>query len=398
MIAPRLPEPVDQREQEALARLRRDLHAHPETAFQEERTADIVATALAARGIHVERGLARTGVVGTLVGSEEGDAIALRADLDALPMEEKGRVAHRSQAPGRMHACGHDGHVAMLLGAAGRLAATRRFAGRVHFVFQPAEENEGGGRVMVEDGLFRHFPVRAVYGLHNWPALPAGTFAIHDGPVMAAFDLFEVTLRGRGGHGAMPHLSADPVVAAAQMVLAFQTIVSRRVSPLDAAVVSVTETRGGDTWNVIPDTVVLRGTTRSFRPDVQDELEGGLRRVVEGVARAGGLSADVRYERRYPATVNSPSEAALCASAAADVAGPENVRRNLPPSMASEDFAFMLAKRPGCYAWIGSGPVAPDAGLHGSHYDFNDEILSMGVAYWLRVVERALPLPEGVRS
>ncbi len=394
MIAPRLGSPVDRAGHEEMVRLRRDLHAHPETAFQEHRTADVVAAALAGLGIGVERGLAGTGVVGSLRGSRPGDAVALRADLDALPVEEKGAAPHRSRAPGRMHACGHDGHVAMLLGAARRLAATRSFAGTVHFVFQPAEENEGGGRVMVEEGLFERFPVRAVFGLHNWPDLPAGTFAVHEGPVMAAFDLFEVTVRGRGGHGALPHLAADPVVAAAQMVLAFQTLVSRNVSPLAAAVVSVTETRGGDTWNVIPDCVRLRGTTRSFLPELPELLERGLRRISEGVARAAGLEADLRYERRYPPTVNSSAEALLSASAAADVAGAENVRRDLPPSMASEDFAFMLAKKPGCYAWIGSGPAGPDAGLHGPRYDFNDDILSLGAAYWARLVERALPLTD----
>jgi hippurate hydrolase len=371
---------------------RRELHARPELAFAEHATSDFVAGKLASLGLHVTQGLAKTGVVGTLPGARPGPAVVLRADLDALPIEEKTDVPHRSVWPGRMHACGHDGHVAMLLGAVRHLAGTRSFAGTVHFVFQPAEENEGGGRVMVEEGLFARFPARSVFGLHNWPGLAAGSFAVHSGPVMAAFDVFEVVVRGRGTHGAMPHLGADPIVAAAQMVLAFQTLVSRNVSPLGAAVLSVTGVKGGDAWNVIPDEVSLRGTARSFSPEVQETLETGLRRVAEGVAAAAGASAELRYERRYPATVNTPAEAELAAAAAADVAGPACVARDLPPSMASEDFAFLLRERPGCYAWIGNGPAGEGAGLHGPRYEFNDAILPVGAAYWVRLVERALPL------
>ena len=370
---------------------RREIHAHPEIAFEEHRTADLVARTLAGLGLAVERGLAGTGVVGTLEGRGPGDAIALRADMDALPIEEKTDAPHRSTVPGRMHACGHDGHVAMLLGAARHLAASRGFAGKVHFVFQPAEENEGGGRVMVTEGLFDRFPVKAVFGLHNWPGLPAGTFAVHDGPVMAAFDVFELIVRGRGGHGAMPHLAVDPVVAAAQMILAFQTVVSRNVSPVESAVVSVTEVKGGHTWNVIPDEVRLRGTTRSFRPEVRDLVQAALRRVAEGIAAATGVTVELHHDRRYPATVNTKAEADLAAGAAADVAGAAGVRRDLPPSMASEDFAYMLERRPGCYAWIGNGPAAAEAGLHGPRYDFNDEILSRGAAFWVQLALRALP-------
>lgn len=370
---------------------RHELHAHPEMAFEEHRTADLVARTLAGFGLRVERGLAGTGVVGTLEGREPGEAIALRADLDALPLEEKNEAAHRSRVPGRMHACGHDGHVAMLLGAARHLAATRAFAGTVHFVFQPAEENEGGGRVMVAEGLFERFPAKAVFGLHNWPGLPAGSFAVHDGPVMAAFDVFELIVRGRGGHGALPHLAVDPVVAAAQMVLAFQTVVSRNIAPVDSAVVSVTEVKAGHTWNVIPDEVRLRGTARSFRPEVRDLVQAGLRRVAEGIASAAGVSVELDYDRRYPATVNTKAEAEVAAAAAADVAGAAGLRRDLPPSMASEDFAYLLERRPGCYAWIGNGPAEADAGLHGPRYDFNDAILSRGAAYWVRTVLRALP-------
>ena len=378
--------------QSEMATWRRDIHAHPETAFEERRTAGLVADKLADFGFAVERGLAGTGVVGTLEGRPGPEAIALRADMDALPIEEAGGLPYRSRVPGRMHACGHDGHVAMLLGAARHLARTRSFAGTLHVIFQPAEENEGGGRLMVEEGLFTRFPVKAVFGLHNWPGLEAGTFAFHRGTVMAAFDTFEVMIRGRGGHGAMPHLAADPVVAAAQMVLGFQTIVSRSISPLDAAVVSVTQVTGGDTWNVIPGVVSLRGTTRSLRPEVRESLAAGLRRVAEGIAAAAGVWAEVHVQSRYPATVNTEAETDLAAQAAIDVVGPAGVRRDLPPSMAAEDFAYMLEQRPGCYAWIGNGPAESQAGLHGPRYDFSDAILSTGAAYWVRLVERALPL------
>jgi amidohydrolase len=384
--------------QSAMTAWRRDIHAHPEIAFQERRTAGLVADKLESFGFRVARGLAGTGVVGTLVGQPGLEAVGLRADMDALPITESGEEPHRSLVPGQMHACGHDGHVAMLLGAACHLARTRRFAGSLHVIFQPAEENEGGGRVMVEEGLFERFPVKAVFGLHNWPGLEAGTFAFHGGPVMAAFDTFEVVIRGRGGHGAMPHLAADPVVAAAQMVLGFQTIVSRSISPLDAAVVSVTEMRGGDTWNVIPGTVSLRGTTRSLRREVREELVAGLRRIARGVAEAANVLAEVRVQERYPATVNTEAETALAVEAARAVVGVSAVRRDLPPSMAAEDFAYMLERRPGCYGWIGNGEAADQAGLHGPLYDFNDGILTTGAEYWVRLVERALPLPVSLRS
>jgi hippurate hydrolase len=390
---PLMPSPILDLQSD-MAAWRHEIHAHPELAFEEHRTAQLVVEKLEGFGFAVTRGLAGTGVVGTLVGQPGRSAVALRADMDALPIEEAQGLSHRSQVSGRMHACGHDGHVAMLLGAACHLARTRRFAGAVHLIFQPAEENEGGGRVMVEEGLFERFPVKAVFGLHNWPGLEAGAFAFHRGPVMAAFDTFEVVIRGRGGHGAMPHLTADPVVAAAQMVLGFQTIVSRSVSPLDAAVVSVTEVKGGDTWNVIPGSVSLRGTTRSLRPEVREGLIAGIRRVARGVADAAGIEAEVRVHPRYPATINADPETDLAAQAAAEVVGGSRVHRDLPPSMAAEDFAYMLEQRPGCYAWIGNGPSEQDAGLHGAHYDFNDAILSTGASYWVRLVELALPLPD----
>jgi amidohydrolase len=374
-----------------LAAWRHEIHAHPETAFEEKRTADFVASRLREFGIEVHRGLAGTGVVGTLKGSKSGArAIALRADMDALHIHERNGVDYASQNPGKMHACGHDGHTTMLLGAARYLAETRNFAGTVHFIFQPAEENEGGGRVMVQQGLFEKFPVEAVYGMHNWPGMPAGKFALRAGPMMASFDIFEITVKGKGTHAALPHLGIDPIVAAAQIATGLQTITSRSLHPLDSAVVSVTQIHGGDTWNVIPDEVVLRGTTRSFKPELQDAIEAGIRRIAEGVATAMGATVDLRYERRYPPTVNSPAETETAAATAAEVVGETNVDRELMPTMGSEDFAFMLEAKPGAYVFIGNGSGGNGAGLHNPHYDFNDEILPIGASYWAKLVERVL--------
>ncbi len=372
---------------------RRDLHAHPETAFEEERTSKMVAAKLEEFGIAVHRGLAGTGVVGTLEGRHEGGdgrAIGLRADMDALHIDEKNSFAHKSTHEGRMHACGHDGHTTMLLGAARYLAETRNFAGKVHFIFQPAEENEGGGRVMVEQGLFDRFPVEAVYGMHNWPGLTAGTFAVRPGPMMAAFDIFEMTITGRGSHGAMPHQGTDPIVAAAKVVTALQTIASRNTDPQDAVVVSITQIHAGDAWNVIPDDVVLRGTTRSFRAEVQDSIEPAIRRIAAGVCQALGCTMEMRYERRYPPTVNSDQESEIAASAAADVVGADRLERNPVPSMGGEDFAFMLQARPGCYVWLGNGDGAGGCMLHNPQYDFNDDILPVGASYWARLAETVL--------
>ncbi len=367
---------------------RRQIHAHPETAFEEVGTAAFVAERLAEFGIEVDRGLAGTGVVGTLKAGSGGRAIGLRADLDALHMSEHNQFDHRSQHDGRMHACGHDGHTTMLLGAAKYLAETRNFDGTVHFIFQPAEENEGGGRVMVEQGLFERFPVEAVYGMHNMPSLPAGQFAVHAGAAMASFDIFELTVTGHGCHAAMPHMGVDPVLTAAQIIVALQSIASRATSPLDSVVVSVTQVHGGDTWNVIPDSVMLRGTTRSFAPAVQDRLEPTIRRIAEGIAAAAGASVTLRYERRYPATINHPAHADAAAAAIAEVVGAANVHRDVPPTMGAEDFAFMLQAKPGAYVWIGNG--RPEAPLHNPSYDFNDDILPIGASYWARLVERSL--------
>ncbi len=369
---------------------RRELHAHPETAFEEHRTADYVAKKLQEFGIAIDRGLAGTGVVGTIKRGD-GPAIGLRADMDALHIHEANGFGHKSQNDGKMHACGHDGHTTMLLGAARYLQETGRFRGTVHFIFQPAEENEGGGRKMIEDGLFKKFPVEAVYGMHNWPGTSVGTFAVRPGPMMACFDIFEITVRGKGGHAAMPHTGVDPVVAAAQIVTSLQTIASRNTHPVDSAVVSVTQIHAGDTWNVIPEEVVLRGTTRAFKPVVRDAIEARMKQIADGVAAAHGASATFRYERRYPPTINHEAQTEIAARVAADVVGDANVDRNPSPTMGAEDFAFMLEQKPGCYIFIGNGPSEGGRVLHSPHYDFNDEVLPIGASYWARLVETVLP-------
>jgi amidohydrolase len=370
---------------------RHRIHAHPETAFEEHKTAELVSDLLQSFGIQVDRGIARTGVIGTLKGAAPGGrAIALRADMDALPIEEQNQLPYASNHSGRMHACGHDGHTAMLLGAAKHLAETRNFAGTIYFIFQPAEENEGGARLMIEEGVLEKYPIEAVDGMHNWPGLPVGQFAIQPGPMMAAFDIFEIEINGRGAHAAMPHLAIDPIVAAAQVVNGLQTIASRNVHPLEGAVVSVTQIHGGDTWNVIPETVVLRGTTRSFSPAVRDQIEPAIRRIADGVCRACGAELNLRYERRYPPTINSAAETELAVAAAASLVGGGNVKRDMLPSMAAEDFAWFLEKKPGAYIWIGNGDAESEAMLHNPHYDFNDKILPLGASYWVRLAESLL--------
>jgi amidohydrolase len=369
---------------------RRDIHAHPETAFEEHRTSQVVAGLLTAFGLEVHRGLAKTGVVGSLRAGSGGRAIGLRADLDALHIREQNTFAHRSNYDGKMHACGHDGHTTMLLGAAKYLAATRNFDGTIHFIFQPAEENEGGGRAMVEEGLFERFPCEAVYGMHNWPGMPVGQFGAMPGPVMASFDVFEIAIAGRGAHGAMPHTGIDPVVAGAALVQTLQTIPSRNVNPVDAAVVSVTQFHAGDTWNVIPEAATLRGTTRAFRPAVQDAIEAGIRRIVAGIDAAYGTSSTVRYERRYPPTINAERETAIAGEAIAKVVGAANLLTDLQPTMGAEDFAFMLQAKPGSYVFIGNGPGEGGCILHNPHYDFNDEILPIGASYWATLAEQVL--------
>jgi amidohydrolase len=372
-----------------MAEWRHDIHSHPETAFEEQRTSALVAKELESFGLSVHQGLGRTGVVGTLSAGSGKRAVGLRADMDALHIHEKNGFDYRSQHEGKMHACGHDGHTTMLLGAAKYLSETKNFDGTVHFIFQPAEENEGGGREMVEQGLFEKFQCDSVYGMHNWPGMPVGQFGLRSGPMMASFDIFEIELTGRGAHAAMPHTGIDPVVAASALVQALQTIASRNVDPIESAVVSVTQVHAGDTWNVIPDAAVLRGTTRAFSPEVQVLLERRMREICSGIAATYGTQVKVRYERRYPPTVNAALETEICASVLERMVGAENVLR-VPPVMGSEDFAFMLQAKAGCYVFIGNGPGAGGCMLHNPHYDFNDEILPLGASYWANLVEHIL--------
>lgn len=367
---------------------RRDLHAHPETAYEEFRTADKVAALLSEWGLSVHRGLAGTGVVATLYGNRQGaNSIGLRADMDALPLQELNDFAHRSTHPGKMHGCGHDGHTAMLLGAAKYLSQTRDFSGRVVFIFQPAEEGEAGAQRMCEQGLFEQFPVDAVYGMHNWPGLAEGAFAVHEGPVMASMDLFDITIKGHGCHGGMPHKGVDPVAVAGHLITALQTIVSRRMDPLNAAVVSVTQMHGGNAYNVVPDQVTLSGTCRAFSPEVRDQIEAGMRRKVEHLCAAFDATGELLFNRVYPSTCNTPSHAEVCHRVCEQLVGTDNVERNLPPSMGAEDFAFMLQERPGAYIWIGNGTDENSHSLHNPHYDFNDRILPLGASYWVSLVQ-----------
>ncbi len=369
---------------------RRDFHEHPELGFEERRTSAIVADQLKAFGVdEVHTGIATTGVVGVLRAGSGSGSIGLRADMDALPIDEASGVAHASKSAGKMHACGHDGHTTMLLGAARYLAETRNFEGTVYLIFQPAEEMLGGGRVMLEEGLLERFPMTQLYGLHNWPKMPVGSFAVRSGPMMAAADRFTITLRGQGGHGAMPEIARDPLVAASQIVLAMQTIVARNVDPAKPAVVSVTQIHGGDAYNVIPQTAMIAGTCRAFGPEVRDLIERRITAIAHGVGEALQVEADVKYERGYPPTVNSEAETEQAADAAAEVVGDQHVDRAVTPVMGAEDFSFMLEQRPGSYIFMGSG--REEAPLHSPQYDFNDETLTVGASYWARLVERLLP-------
>ncbi|WP_142805186.1 M20 aminoacylase family protein [Tepidiphilus sp. J10] len=370
---------------------RHELHAHPELAYEERRTAAFVAERLRSFGLDPVEGLAETGVVAVLEGRRgEGPMIALRADMDALPIPEANTFAHASREPGKMHACGHDGHTAMLLAAAELLAGDPAFAGTVVFVFQPAEEGGGGAKRMVEEGFFERYPVREIYGMHNWPGLPVGQFAVHSGPVMAGTERFRIVLRGRGTHAAMPHLGDDVIAAGAALVQSLQTVVSRRVDPLQAAVLSVTQFHAGHAFNVIPAEAELAGTVRAFSPELFSRIREAIERIGQGVASAYGLSLDVEWDEGYPPTINTASAAARCAEAAVALVGAQNVCREALPSMGAEDFAFFLQHRPGAYVWIGNGPGEGGCLLHSPHYDFNDELLSLGAAYWATLVTHVL--------
>ncbi len=371
---------------------RQDLHRHPELAFQEFRTSQVVQDKLREFGVdEVITGLATTGVVGVIRGRGPGRAIGLRADMDALPILEESGAAHSSLTTGVMHACGHDGHTAMLLGAAKYLAETRNFDGTVYVVFQPAEENMAGGEVMVKDGLFERCPMDQIYGMHNWPAAPAGEFLWRVGPTMAAVGNIEITITGKGSHGAHPYRSIDPIVIAAQIVGALQTIVSRSLKAVDAGVVTIAHINGGHTYNVIPETVHMKGTARWFEPHVGDQLEQGVRTLATGIAASFGATAEVGFHRAYPPTVNDEAATRLAVRAAQAVAGESRVNHMAQPTMGGEDFAFMLEKMPGSYVMLGAGRTADDPMPHHPRYDFNDAILPVGASYWATLVEQLLP-------
>lgn len=369
---------------------RRDIHAHPELAFDEHRTAEKVADYLDGLNLEVHRGIAKTGVVARLSLGTSPRAIGLRADMDALPLHEMNTFAHRSQHAQRMHACGHDGHTAMLLGAAEALSDVRNFDGTVYFIFQPAEEHEGGGQVMIEEGLFERFPMERVFGLHNWPGLPAGSFGVTEGPVMAGTDRFDIKITGRGGHAAMPHQAVDVVLAGSALVQALQALVSRETDPQDAAVVSVTCFHAGHADNVLPETAQLGGTVRTLNTALQDALEAAMQRVCNGIAATYRVQIEMKYARGYPPTVNAPDATAIALAAAQEVAGVGAVQTQLKPSMGAEDFAYLAQARPACYVWLGNGPTAGNCMLHSPHYDFNDEIIATGIRYWVKLAQLAL--------
>ncbi|MGD9944001.1 MAG: M20 aminoacylase family protein [Burkholderiaceae bacterium] len=376
---------------------RRDLHAHPELKFEEFRTSDLVAERLAAWGIPVVRGLGRTGVVGIVKAGSSEHAIGLRADMDALPITEFNRFEHASRHAGRMHACGHDGHTAMLLAAARHFSTQRNFDGTVYLIFQPAEEGGGGAREMIKDGLFERFPMQAIFGLHNWPGLKAGQFAVRAGAMMGSSNEFRIRIQGRGSHAALPHTGIDPVPVACQMVQAFQTIITRNKKPVEAAVLSVTKIHTGEAINVIPDVAEIEGTLRTFSTEAIDLVETRMRTIVEHTAAAFDCSAELTFRRNYPPTINHEAETDFCRSVMASVAGAENVF-DFEPTLGAEDFSYFLLEKPGCYAVIGNGEGDHrDAGhglgpcvLHNPNYDFNDELIPIGASYWVHLAERWL--------
>jgi len=378
--------------------LRRDLHMHPELGFEEHRTAKIVSERLAALGIEHHAGIGRTGIVAVIRGrsNASGRAVGLRADMDALPMQEENEFAHKSRYDGRMHGCGHDGHTTMLLAAARYLHETRHFDGTAYLIFQPGEEGYAGAKAMIEDGLFERFPAEQVYALHNWPGLPPGRIGITPGPAMAAADRIEIKIDGRGGHGAHPHAAIDPVLIAGHLITAVQSIVSRNVSPIDTAVVSLCAMQAGNpgAMSVIPAHATLVGTVRTFRPATQDMIERRLAELVPAIAAAFGASAKLKYERVYPATVNHAREAEFAATVAEALIGPENVVRNLDPSMGSEDFSFMLQAKPGAFARLGQGGIEGGCFLHNSLYDFNDAVIPLGAGYLAALAETAMPITK----
>ncbi len=388
--------------QSELQQIRRDLHAHPELCYEEQRTSDIVAAKLTEWGIPILRGLGRTGVVGIIKNGNAPRAVGLRADMDALPMQEINTFPHASRHPGKMHACGHDGHVTMLLGAAHYLARHRDFDGTVYLIFQPAEEGGAGARSMIEDGLFEKCPMDAIYGMHNWPGAATGTLSVTAGPMMASSNEFHVTIKGKGAHAAQPHNGIDPVMVAVQIAQSWQTIITREKSPLDTAVLSITQIHAGSATNVIPDEAKMVGTVRTFTTPVLDLLETRMGEIARHTAAAFGAEVDFDFKRNYPPLVNHARETAFALEVMKDVAGADNVNPNVEPTMGAEDFAFFLQAKPGCYVFIGNGEGGHRDGghglgpcvLHNASYDFNDDLLPIGASFWVRMAEMSLPLAQ----
>ena len=385
----------------SITRIRRDIHAHPELCFQEERTADVIAKALTDWGIPIHRGLGKTGVVGIVKNGSSSRAVGLRADIDALPMTEHNHFAHASTQPGKMHACGHDGHTAMLLAAARHLSRHRNFDGTVYLIFQPAEEGGGGAREMMKDGLFDKFPMEAIFGAHNWPGMKVGQFALKSGPVFASSNEFKITIRGKGAHAAMPHNGIDPVPVACQMVQAFQTIVTRNKKPIDTAVISVTMIHAGEATNVVPDSCEIQGTVRTFTTETLDLVERRMKGIAEATCAAFEAGCEFEFRRNYPATVNHPAETEFARQLLGEVVGADNVLE-FEPTMGSEDFSYFLQAKPGCYFLIGNGHGSHRQGghgmgpcmLHNPSYDFNDELIPLGATAWVRLAEKWLATPR----
>jgi amidohydrolase len=386
---------------QSIAALRRDIHAHPELCFQEDRTSELIAKQLSDWGIPVHRGLGKTGVVGIVKNGTRKRAVGLRADIDALPMTEHNKFAHASVHAGKMHACGHDGHTAMLLSAAQHLAKHRNFDGTVYLIFQPAEEGGGGAREMIKDGLFEQFPMEAIFGAHNWPGMAAGQFALRSGPVFASSNEFKITLRGKGAHAAMPHNGIDPIPAACQMVQAFQTIITRNKRPIDAGVISVTMIHAGEATNVVPDSCEIQGTVRTFTLEVLDLIERRMQQITEATAEAFEVSCEFSFKRNYPPTINHDAETGFARQQLTEMVGAANVH-DFEPTMGAEDFSFFLQKIPGCYFLIGNGDGTHREGghgmgpcmLHNPSYDFNDELIPLGGSMWVRMAEAWLNSPQ----
>jgi len=386
--------------QNELQQIRRDLHAHPELCYEEQRTSDVVAARLTEWGIPVVRGLGITGVVGIIKNGSSPRAIGLRADMDALPLQEINSFDHASKHPGKMHACGHDGHTAMLLGAAHYLSQHRHFDGTVYLVFQPAEEGGAGARRMIDDGLFTQFPMDAIYGMHNWPGMEAGTFGVVPGPMMASSNEFRVVVKGKGAHAAQPHRGVDPIMVAVNIAQGWQTIISREKSPLDTAVLSITQIHAGSATNIIPGEAVMIGTVRTFTTPVLNMMEQRMQEMASGIAAGFNATVDFSFKRNYPPLVNHPEQTAVAVEAMRAVVGSDKVDANVEPTMGAEDFAFMLQAKPGCYVFLGNGEGDHRAAghglgpcqLHNASYDFNDHLLPIGASYWIRLAETSLPL------